>query len=192
MPTPISHQRGGMLLGFIIGVVVGLAVAVAVALYIGNAPLPFVTKVRPPSATPTLPDGKPLPDPNKAFNTGTPPPVATAPPSAPPAAPSAAAPAVAPGAVAPQAAPAAPTDEPLPEGSRFLLQAGAFSSAEDADGMRARLALIGLDARVFPIEQGGQTLYRVRLGPYGQLEDVNRVRKLLAENSIEAQIVRLR
>ena len=58
--------------------------------------------------------------------------------------------------------------------------------------MRARLALIGLDSRIFPIEQSGQTLYRVRLGPYGQLDDVNRVRKLLADNSIEAQIVRLR
>ena len=188
MPTPRSQQRGGMLLGFVIGVVVGLAVAVAVALYISNAPLPFVTKVRPPSATPTLPDGKPPPDPNKSFNTGTPP-VATAPSSV---APPAAAPAAVPGATAPEAAPAAPKDEPLPEGSRFLLQAGAFSSADDADGMRARLALIGLDARVFPIEQGGQTLYRVRLGPYGQLDDVNRVRKLLAENNIEAQIVRLR
>lgn len=189
MPTPRSQQRGGMLLGFVIGVVVGLAVAVAVALYISNAPLPFVTKVRPPSAATTQPDGKPLPDPNKSFNTGTPAPVATAPSSV---APPAAAPAAVPGATAPEAAPAAPKDEPLPEGSRFLLQAGAFSSADDADGMRARLALIGLDARVFPIEQGGQTLYRVRLGPYGQLDDVNRVRKLLAENNIEAQIVRLR
>jgi cell division protein FtsN len=52
--------------------------------------------------------------------------------------------------------------------------------------------MIGLDARIFSTEQGGQTLYRVRLGPYGQLDDVNRVRKLLADNNIEAQIVRLR
>jgi cell division protein FtsN len=98
---------------------------------------------------------------------------------------------------APAAGPAATDtapakDEPLPEGSRFLLQAGAFKSPEDADSMRAQLGMIGLDSRIFPIEQGGQTLYRVRLGPYGQIEDVNRVRKLLADNSIEAQVVRLR
>jgi len=194
MQHGVSRQRGGMLLGFVIGMVVGLAIAVAVALYISNAPLPFVTKVRPPSASPTLPaDGK-LPDPNKSFNVGAAAP-APALASAPPTAPAAALPAVpadraTPDAAAPEAAPT--KDEPLPEGSRFLLQAGAFKSPADADGMRAQLALIGLDARIFPIEQGGQTLYRVRLGPYGQLDDVNRVRKLLADNSIEAQIVRLR
>jgi cell division protein FtsN len=184
--TAIHRQRGGMLLGFVIGLVVGLAIAVAVALYISNAPLPFVTKVRPPSVAPTLPAEGKLPDPNKSFSVGTPPapPVAVAPPSTPAAKASPPAPAV------PAAAPG--KDEPLPEGSRFLLQAGAFKSSDDADGMRAQLAMIGLDARIFPAEQGGQTLYRVRLGPYGQLDDVNRVRKLLAENNIEAQIVRLR
>jgi len=182
-----------MLLGFAIGIVIGLAIAVAVAMYISNAPLPFVTKVRPPSASPTLPaDGK-LPDPNKAFSVGAPSP-APAVASAPATAPAVPPPAMPADKAALDTAPgAAPTqDELFPEGSRFLLQAGAFKSPADADGMRAQLALIGLDARIFPIEQGGQTLYRVRLGPYGQLDDVNRVRKLLADNSIEAQIVRLR
>ena len=180
-------QRGGMLLGFVIGLVVGLAVAVAVALYISNAPLPFVTKVRPPSTSSALPaDGK-LPDPNKGLNLAppAPPPAAGAPPVAPAVAPATAEP-------TPATPEAASAKQETPEGSRFLLQAGAFKSAEDADGMRAQLAMLGLDARIFPIEQGGQTLYRVRLGPYGQLDDVNRVRKLLADNSIEAQIVRLR
>jgi cell division protein FtsN len=179
-----SRQAGGMLLGFVIGLVVGLAVAVAVAVYIANAPLPFVTKVRPPSAALSPPaDGK-LPDPNKSFSTGTPPPAPSA------ATPASVPPAPAAGPAATDTAPA--KDEPLPEGSRFLLQAGAFKSPEDADSMRAQLGMIGLDSRIFPIEQGGQTLYRVRLGPYGQIEDVNRVRKLLADNSIEAQVVRLR
>jgi cell division protein FtsN len=180
------RQRGGMLLGFVFGLVVGLALAVAVALYISNAPLPFVTKVRPPSTGTTLPSDGKMPDPNKAFSVGTPTPPADAPTrSAPPAAPAKAGPAA-----APVTAPA--KEEALPEGSRFLLQAGAFKSSDDADGMRAQLAMIGLDARIFSTEQGGQTLYRVRLGPYGQLDDVNRVRKLLADNNIEAQIVRLR
>lgn len=180
-------QRGNTLLGFIIGLVVGLAIAVAVALYITNAPLPFVTKVRPPSANVNPAANGPLPDPNKSLNPQAP---ATAPAAskAPPAATAAPTPPTA----ATKADTAPAKEEPAAEGSRFLLQAGAFKSADDADSMRARLALIGLDARVFPIEQGGQTLHRVRLGPYGQLDDVNRVRKLLAENSIEAQVVRLR
>ncbi|MBK9243465.1 MAG: SPOR domain-containing protein [Burkholderiales bacterium] len=190
MQEPVSNQRGGMLLGFVFGLVVGLAIAVAVALFISNAPLPFVTKVRPPSANQALPaDGK-LPDPNANLNLAPPPP-----PPQPPAAGKPPAAAVAPPGKAEAAAVApggAVKQEAMAEGSRFLLQAGAFKSAEDADGMRAQLALMGLDARIFPIEQGGQTLYRVRLGPYGQLDDVNRVRKLLADNGIEGQLVRLR
>jgi cell division protein FtsN len=189
------RQRGSMLLGFIIGLVVGLAIAVAVALYISNAPLPFVTKVRPPTTGATAPAGATT-DPNKSFNISPPGPIPPPDPKLPGTSPSTVPPpttAAAPSSLPPAAAPAEPAKEDaLPEGSRFLLQAGAFKSPEDADGMRARLALIGLDARIFPIEQSGQTLYRVRLGPYGQLDDVNRVRKLLAENSIEAQIVRLR
>jgi cell division protein FtsN len=190
MPKGAFGHSGGMLLGLVLGLVIGLAIAVAVALYISNAPLPFVTKVRPPSAAPTLPaDGK-LPDPNKSFSAGTPPPApaAAAAPPAPPAAKAGTVDATTP--ATPEAA--AAKEETLPEGSRFLLQAGAFRSPDDADGMRAQLAMIGLDARIFPIEQGGHTLYRVRLGPYGHLDDVNRVRKLLADNNIEAQVVRLR
>ncbi len=173
-------QRGGTLLGLVIGLIVGLAIAVAVAVYITHAPLPFVNKVQRPTAQVNpAPSGAPLPDPNKPLygankTEAVPaePKVAAAPPTAEPA----------------QQAPA-PTTE---AGTRFLLQAGAFKSPDEADTMRARLAMLGLDARIFPIDQGGQTLYRVRLGPYGQLEEINRTRKLLAENNIDAQVVRLK
>lgn len=183
----IQRQRGGTVLGFVIGLIVGLAVAVAVAVYITNAPLPFVTKVQRPATHVAPAPGAPLPDPNKPlYGQGkNEPPEETKSAAAPPA--------VAPTAEKPaekvpgkEAAPAAE------EGTRFLLQAGAFKSPDEADAMRARLALLGLDARIFPIDQGGKTLYRVRLGPYGQLDEINRTRKLLAENSIEAQVVRLK
>jgi cell division protein FtsN len=177
----IRKQRGGTLLGLVIGVVVGLAVALAAAIYITHAPLPFVTKVQRPSVhvNPAA-SGAPLPDPNKPM-------YSAAKSQATPTAPTAAAPAV----PLPQPAPAkeAAADD---AGTRFLLQVGAFRSPGEADTMRARLALLGLDARIFPIDQGGETLFRVRLGPYGQLEEINRTRKLLAENNIDAQVVRLK
>lgn len=179
--TPVLQrtQRGGAVLGFVIGLIVGLAVAVAVAVYITNAPLPFVTKVQPPVAHVAPAPGAPLPDPNKPLygqSKGEPPTAAKT-------------------AAAPSTAVPAPDKAPAPvadEGTRFLLQAGAFKSPDEADAMRARLALLGLDARIFPIDQGGQTLYRVRLGPYGQIDEINRTRRLLAENSIDAQVVRLK
>lgn len=184
-PVLRRAQRGGTVIGFVVGLIVGLAVAVAVAVYITNAPLPFVTKVQRPIAHVAPAPGAPLPDPNKPL-------YGQSKSEAPAEAKAAAAPpAVA--SVAP-AAPDKPADKATAaeEGTRFLLQAGAFRSPDEADAMRARLALLGLDARIFPIDQGGQTLYRVRLGPYGQLDEINRTRKLLAENSIDAQVVRLK
>lgn len=181
-----SGQRGSTLIGFIVGLVLGLGIAVAVALYLTNAPIPFVNKVqRPTENVKPGADGK-LPDPNKPLYGApvTPPP----PPAGKDDVPKIEAPSET-KAAAEQAAKAA---EAADEGTRYVLQAGAFKTAEDADTMRARLAMLGLDARVFPVEQGGATLYRVRLGPYGQLDEVNRTRKLLSDNKIDAQVIRLK
>ena len=76
--------------------------------------------------------------------------------------------------------------------SSYLLQAGAFRGQDDADSMRAKLALLGFEARVLPAEVEGRPVYRVRVGPYGQLEDMNRARAKLAENGIEATVIRQR
>jgi len=187
MRTP-DFQRGGTLLGFIAGLLIGLGIAVAVALYITNAPVPFVTKVRPASEAVNPATAG---DPNKALF-GPQPPGKGAPAAAPAAAPQANA------ATDPKAAPPPPEKGPAAaaaaadDGSRFLLQAGAFRSPDDADAMRARLALLGFDSKIFPREQDGTTLYRVRLGPYGNLEDVNRIRKTMVENGIDVQLIRLK
>ena len=179
-----ARQRGSVLIGFVAGVVVGLLIAVAVALYLTNAPIPFVNKVqRPTENVQPGADGK-LPDPNKPlYGAPTTPPPPVAQPELPKIESAADV-----KAAAEKAAREAATDD----GSRYVLQAGAFKTPEDADGMRARLAMLGLDARVYPVEQGGNTLYRVRLGPYGTIDDINRIRKTLATNSIEAQVIRLK
>ena len=56
----------------------------------------------------------------------------------------------------------------------------------------ARLALLGMDAKVTPRDQDGATLYRVRLGPYGSIDEVNRMRKTMAENGIDVQLIKVR
>ena len=185
-PSPIGRERGSTLIGFIAGLVTGLGIAVAVALYLTNAPIPFVNKVqRPTENVKPGADGK-LPDPNKPLYGAptTPPP----PPAAIGDLPRIESPAETKAAAEKAASAAAAADD----GSRYVLQAGAFKTPEDADAMRARLAMLGLDARVFPVEQGGNTLYRVRLGPYGQIDDINRIRKTLASNNIDAQVIRLK
>ena len=75
--------------------------------------------------------------------------------------------------------------------ARLILQAGAFSSEEEADNLRARLALIGLESSVQKGTVAGKgTLYRVRLGPFASAEDMQRTRAELAQNGIEATVVR--
>lgn len=182
LSLPFRRQAGGTVIGFIAGLVVGLAIAVAVALYITNAPVPFVNKVRPASENVNPAAGGQVPDPNKPLYSNIP-------------AKGAAAQAPEPETTAmlpPPDKAAPPPAAPVDDGARYLLQAGAFRTPEDADAMRARLALLGFDAKIFPREQDGSTLYRVRLGPYGNLDDVNRIRKTMAENSIDVQLVKVR
>ena len=184
MTSSSNSQRGNTLLGFILGLVIGLGIAVAVALYITNAPVPFVSKVKPASESVNPATAG---DPNKPLYAPAPNAKGGAPAAAVPKADAATDPKAAPPPVEKGTTQAVPDD-----GSRFLLQAGAFRSHDDADAMRARLALLGLDSRIFPLEQGGATLYRVRLGPYGNLDDINRIRKTMAENGIDVQLIRLK
>lgn len=184
--SQLRHAQSGRIVFFFIGgLVAGLVIAAIAALAITQAPVPFLNKVQRPSdmVQPSA-DGK-LPDPNKPLYTPLP---ATDN--------SKGAQAVLQTEQTPLFKMPPPTTSPAPateaESSRYLLQAGAYRAPEEADSMRARLALLGLDAKVYPVEQNGTTLYRVRMGPYGQIDEVNKTRKLLADNQIEAQVVRIR
>ncbi len=202
-----SRSSGGTLLGILVGLLVGLAIAVAAALYMTKSAVPFVEKVKRPPA-PSVEPGKAgeLPDPNRALQKGkvvpadapaaavqAPAPGAPVPPVVPdaPATPPPGAPPVAnaPPPAPPASGSAAPADV---EKAAYLLQAGAFKGQEDAEGMKVKLALIGFEARIVTAEVNGVTFYRVRVGPYAQIEDMNRARSRLAENGIEASVVRQR
>ena len=193
-----SRSGGGTLLGILVGLLVGLAVAVAAALYMTKSSVPFVDKVKRPAGASPAADAAAkgeVPDPNRAMQKGRPPPLdvpsASPAPGAPPVA--STTPALPPVATAPPSVPAAPSGgEPAGDRSSYLLQAGAFKGQEDAEGMKAKLALIGFEARIVTAEVNGTTFYRVRVGPYGQIEDMNRARSRLAENGIEASVVRQR
>jgi cell division protein FtsN len=72
----------------------------------------------------------------------------------------------------------------------YYLQAGAFREAGDAENARAKLALLGFEARVAERPSENGTLYRVRLGPFDQIETMNRVRAKLSESGVDVAIVR--
>jgi cell division protein FtsN len=171
--------------GFVIGLLFGIGLSAVVAFYITHSPVPFVNKVQRPTENVNPGAGGQLPDPNKPLYSNR----SVLPVAPPPAVPSGGEKPAAAAAAAPAAAPAATGPE---ANGRVMLQTGAFKSAQDADAMRARLALLGLDARVSQVTQdGGATvLYRVRIGPYRELDDLSGIRRTLSENGIEAQVVR--
>ena len=73
----------------------------------------------------------------------------------------------------------------------YFIQAGAFRTPEDAEQQRARLLLLGMQARVTEREQAGRTIYRVRVGPFAQKDDADRIKEKLDSNSIETALVRV-
>ena len=77
------------------------------------------------------------------------------------------------------------TTDPL-NTTGFVLQAGSFKQYQQADGLKAKLALLGLVARIQTVKIREQTWYRVRLGPYGSSREMEQVREKLDKNSIKA------
>jgi len=76
-------------------------------------------------------------------------------------------------------------------GETYWLQAGAFTEEREADNLKARIALTGLEAAVRPVNVPDKgTLYRVRLGPYQSLDDANRIKTALSQNGVGAAIIR--
>ncbi len=72
-----------------------------------------------------------------------------------------------------------------------ILQAGSFSSVDDADKLKAKLAMLGLEANVqtAAIPDKG-VWYRVRLGPYKNAEELSRARAFLKQNGVESTPMR--
>lgn len=97
---------------------------------------------------------------------------------------------------APVAEPTASNPNAMPapgdEGSRFLLQVGAFKQPEDAESMRARLVMLGFDAKISQRETDTGTLHRVRIGPLTTQEMANRAKSKLAENNIESSVIKIK
>ncbi|MFJ3057885.1 SPOR domain-containing protein [Herbaspirillum sp. NPDC087042] len=210
-------QAGGTLLGLILGLIVGLGIAVGVALMITKSPIPFVNKVvRPERTDPTPAQAA---DPNRPLygnrdiareaardqqqsQTPVPPNTAAAQPATPPAA----APTPAQPAPAPAKQPESKQADAKPSASSssassksdaaddkwtYFLQTGAFRDQADADSARAKLALLGFEAKVTERTADSGVLYRVRIGPFEHADAMNRTRSKLSDNGVDAAIVRI-
>lgn len=204
-----NKQAGSVVIGIIIGVVLGLAAALAVAVYVTKVPVPFLNKGQSRSAEQDAAETRKNRDwdPNAALYGKNPArPAAPASAATPaPAAPVATipAPAIAPdktppavggksadplGDLATARASAAPsTADPF----FYFVQAGAFRTPEDAEAQRAKLSLMGIDAKVSEREQSGRQVFRVRVGPFDRKDDADRQKEKLESSGVETALVRV-
>lgn len=171
-----SRKGKSIFTGVLIGVSVGAVLAVGVALWVtGNNP--FKSAASGPDAAPTSPAAIEV---------------------APSATPEAAA--------TPETAPSfdfykvlpgdAPSELPQPPAAEqaqtlYYLQAGAFQNADDADNLKAQLAMLGVEAEIQTTEVADKgMLHRVRVGPFRSVDEANRTRSLLAQNNIQVTLVK--
>lgn len=72
----------------------------------------------------------------------------------------------------------------------YLIQVGSFRSGEDAESQRARVTLLGLDAKVQPVTVDDVTWHRVRVGPFDSAREADGARRRLVDNGFEAMVLR--
>jgi cell division septation protein DedD len=116
-----------------------------------------------------------------------PPPIAEAPPAQAPVPTPAATPAPASTPAAPVQAPAT---APKPSGSEWFLQTGAYSTQAVADGEVAKLTQLKFPAFVLPPDRSGTGLFHVRVGPYGDRAEADRVSSRLTRQGFKSSITR--
>jgi len=177
-----------MMTGVFIGVLVGLVLALAVALYLNKAPSPFVSRDKAAEPDKTgAPAGKAVVkgEPDKT-------PSQTAKGSEPktrldfytilPGKEE-----VVPDKDVSRTPPSSGTSRVV-----YYLQAGAFQNASDADNLKARLALAGLEAQIQTATLPDKSVWhRVRMGPYSNAQDLDKVRAALKENKIDHAVIKV-
>ena len=94
----------------------------------------------------------------------------------------------APAASTPQPANKAPaTNDPF----TYFVQAGAFKSAADADAQKAKLSMMGIEAKVSEREQAGRAIFRVRSGPFDDKDQAEKIKARLDASGMDAALVRV-
>ena len=76
--------------------------------------------------------------------------------------------------------------------SKYIMQAGSFRDFAEADKLRARLALMGIESRVEKAKIGKVTWNRVKIGPYTRSSSVSAIKKRLRSNGIDVIVTEVK
>jgi cell division protein FtsN len=178
---PRSDSSGSFLIGLFFGFLLGLGVAAGIAIYFFKTPIPFADKPRP-QEKPLAGDQKAA-EPSKSAKTEDKPRFDFY--------------RILPGKEEPV------TERQIREAAKqavkpgapkesYFLQVGSFPNPADADNLKAKLALMGMEANVAPANVAGKGVwYRVRLGPYTRVDEINRIRQQLTQNGVDVSLVKV-
>ncbi len=207
-----------LLTGILVGMVIGVGMAAGLAWYIMKSPSPFVQKEQ--VVAKPLAESKKAPPPHVATVATPASAVAVAPVASAVATTTGAAPSgVAVSGVAAsggasgvpevkprfefykvltdkQEAPVKPAEKKpkapaSPPAQSYFLQAGSFPYEDEADKLKVRLALLGIEATIQSATLSDKGVwYRVRMGPYKSIDEMNYARSLLKQNGMDATPMR--
>ena len=186
--TAAPNGRGNpMGVGILIGLLLGLCIALGVALYINKGANPFVQKAKPADAA-----GRETP---AAETTHAPSSVSSA---DRPAKTAEAKPRFDFYKILPGTEEAVTDKEfkrtpPASSKEVYFLQVAAFQNPADADNLKARLALAGIEAQIQTATlPDGRVWHRVRVGPFSNKDELGKSRAALKENNLEANLIKVR
>lgn len=179
-----SGKGGTFFSGLLVGLLLGVGISVGVAMFIKGGESPFVAKSTQATATPGI-DSTALPAADKTGKD-----------SATPSKPRFDFYTILPGSESQVTEQEIKQKESQPEaasaGENYFLQVGAFQTEQEADNMKAKMALLGLEAIVQTANIPDKGVWhRVRVGPFTDLDQINKARAELARNGFEGNLIKI-
>ena len=75
---------------------------------------------------------------------------------------------------------------------KYYLQAGSFQDTEDAENLKAKIAMLGMEAYVQSADLSEKGMWhRVRVGPFTKIDAINKARSSLLQSGIKANLIKV-
>jgi len=74
----------------------------------------------------------------------------------------------------------------------YMIQVGSFRAYGEADSLKAKMALLGIEADIDPVSSKGEQWLRVRVGPFTDKREMNKIRNRLHKNNINTMLVQIK
>ena len=75
---------------------------------------------------------------------------------------------------------------------KYYLQVGSFKDTEDAESLKAKIAMLGMEAYVQSADLSEKGMWhRVRVGPFTKIDTIKKTRSSLLQNGIKANLIKV-